>query len=121
MFVEEQKVPVELEIDEHDEADALHFLGSASEHAVVTARLCIFGEKAKIQRVAVDSSFRGSGYGKDIMQYMIDYVRAQQLAPMIALDAQAYATSFYEALGFKSEGEVFDDAGISHIHMVMKA
>ncbi len=96
-------------------------MGRIGSSAVATGRICVFGDAAKIQRVAVDSNHRGGGYGKLIMLHMIDFARKQQLAPVIALDAQTYALAFYESLGFEAKGDEFDDAGIPHVHMTMKA
>ena len=46
---------------------------------------------------------------------------SNDLAPVIGLDAQTYAVAFYESLGFTASGEIFDDAGIPHIHMSQPA
>ena len=121
VFVEEQGVPVELEIDEHDAEDAYHFLGLIDGEPAATARICVFGDKAKIQRVVVMKAFRGRNLGRQLMQHLMDFARANKLAPQIALDAQTYAVAFYESLGFETTGEEFDDAGIAHIHMTQPA
>ena len=121
VFVEEQGVPVELEIDEHDDKDAYHFLGLIDGEPAETARICVFGDKAKIQRVVVMKAFRGRNLGRQLMQHLMDFARANKLAPQIALDAQTYAVAFYESLGFETTGEEFDDAGIAHIHMTQPA
>ncbi len=120
VFVEEQGVPKELELDEHDEDGAIHFLGRFKGNPVSAARVCKFGDAAKIQRVVVMKSHRGQNFGREIMLFMMEYIKAQKLAPVMALDAQIYALLFYQALGFEEEGEEFDDAGIPHIHMVQR-
>lgn len=76
---------------------------------------------AKIQRVVVLEEYRGHRFGQVMMAYLLDYIRSQNMAPQIALDAQTYAQPFYEKLGFIAQGDVFDDAGIPHIHMVQPA
>ncbi|MEP0943058.1 MAG: GNAT family N-acetyltransferase [Rhizobiaceae bacterium] len=121
VFVEEQGVPVELEIDEFDASDAHHFLGLIDGKPAATARICLFGDKAKIQRVVVMKQFRGRNLGRQLMQHLMDFARRNNLAPQIALDAQTYAVPFYQSLGFETIGEEFDDAGIAHIHMTQKA
>ena len=121
VFVEEQGVPVELEIDEFDASDAHHFLGLIDGEPAATARICVFGDIAKIQRVVVMKQFRGRNLGRQLMQHLMNYARGHKLAPNIALDAQTYAVAFYESLGFKTTGEEFDDAGIAHIHMTQPA
>lgn len=117
VFVEEQDVPVELEIDEMDEANALHVLGRLNGEPVAAGRICIFGQTAKIQRVVVLKEARGQGLGKKLMEFLISHIRSNSMAQHIALDAQTYAEEFYASLGFVPEGDVFDDAGIPHIHM----
>ncbi|MEP1208990.1 MAG: GNAT family N-acetyltransferase [Rhizobiaceae bacterium] len=121
VFVEEQGVPVELEIDEHDAVDAYHFLGLIDGQPVATARICVFGDKAKIQRVVVLQPFRGRNLGRQLLQHLMGFARQNNLAPQIALDAQTYAVAFYQSLGFETTGEEFDDAGIAHIHMTQPA
>jgi len=125
VFVEEQGVPVEMEIDEHDDAGAYHFLGLVDNEPAAAARIMVFGSGensvAKIQRVVVMKSFRGQKLGRDLMVHLLEFARTNNLAPHIALDAQTYATAFYESLGFTATGDEFDDAGIPHIHMSQPA
>ena len=121
VFVEEQGVPVELEIDENDETIAIHFLGVIEDRPVAAARICVFEDMAKIQRVVIDKRYRGRSLGRVLMLHLIAFAKDNQLAQTIGLDAQTYATGFYESLGFSKTGDVFDDAGIDHIRMVMQA
>jgi len=116
-FVRGQGVPMSMELDDHDEADALHFLGTENDLPVATARILLIDGAAKIQRVAVVESSRGKGYGRDIMQAMIDNVTEHRRAEALVLDAQTHAFNFYERLGFVAEGDEFDDAGIPHRRM----
>jgi len=116
VFVEEQHVPPELEIDEADEG-ALHFLIQRGEKALGTARLIrLSGGKAKIGRVAVLREARGCGAGKLLMEHMIKRARQEGFREL-CLDAQLTVIPFYEKLGFSAEGDVFADAGILHRRM----
>ena len=120
VFVDEQKVPPELEPDEYD-ADARHFLAldAATGDAVGTARLVDKGAGVgKIGRVAVLAAHRGQGVGGAIMRYVLYEMRQSGYASAF-LDAQVYIIPFYEALGFVAEGPVFDDAGIDHRRMTL--
>ena len=117
VFVEEQGVPIELEIDEYDHQDAVHFLGRIDKELVSVARVCLIGSVAKIQRMAVLPSARGKKLGALIIDEMLLHIRQHQLANRVGLDAQTHATGFYERKGFRRQGEVFDDAGIDHIYM----
>ena len=120
VFVGEQGVPIELEIDEHDESDAIHFIGFISGEAVAASRIVPVEQVAKIGRLVVVRNSRGQGFGDKMMKSMIDHARLLPGVERVALDAQTYALPFYERLGFKPEGEVFPDAGIEHQHMVLE-
>src|SRR5512134_3820760 len=52
VFVREQDVPAEIELD-HDDAKAIHFLALVSGKAVGTARVVLRRDRAKIGRMAV--------------------------------------------------------------------
>jgi predicted GNAT family N-acyltransferase len=115
VFVEEQNVPLELEMDEYD-ASATHFLLRDGEMPLATARLLNKRGLAKIGRVAVLREARGRGQGLVLMLAVMDQARRQGFTEAV-LDSQTYAVPFYERLGFAAEGEEFDDAGIPHYRM----
>jgi predicted GNAT family N-acyltransferase len=80
---------------------------------IATARLL---QNDSIGRVAVLKTYRGAGIGKLLKQYIID-VAKQEGRTVLKLSAQAYATKFYENLGFQLQGEAYLDCGIPHIDM----
>ena len=115
VFVEEQAVPLELEMDEYDET-ATHFLLRDGDTPLATARLLDKHGLAKIGRVAVLQEARGCGLGLLLMRAVLEEARRQGFTEAV-LDSQTYAIPFYERLGFVAEGEEFDDAGIPHYLM----
>lgn len=116
VFVREQAVPPEEELDAYDET-ATHFLmRDETEKPTATARLVNKGATAKIGRVAVVQKERGKGIGLTLMQAVLDEARRQGFEEAV-LDSQTYAIPFYERLGFMAEGDEFDDAGIPHFTM----
>ncbi len=115
VFVDEQAVPLELELDEYDDT-ATHFLLRDGETPLATARLLNKHGLAKIGRVAVLHQARRRGLGLILMQAVLDEARRQEFSEAV-LDSQTYAIPFYERLGFVAEGEEFDDAGIPHFLM----
>ena len=116
VFVDEQAVPRDEEIDAHDET-ASHFGALQDGVLVGVARvLDAGGGVAKIGRVAVRRSARGTGTGRILMERVVEWCRAQGYHEAM-LDAQVQVEDFYARLGFVSEGEVFVDAGIDHIRM----
>jgi predicted GNAT family N-acyltransferase len=119
VFVEEQQVPEELEIDEHDEQDSatVHFVAYAGDKPVGASRLRPYAPGVgKVERVAVLGSERGTGLGRQIMLAMEETAR-QQGFTKLKLNAQTHAQRFYEKLGYTPVGDVFDEAGIEHIAM----
>ena len=118
VFVEEQEVPLELEMDEYD-AIATHFLLRDGETPLATARLLDKHGLAKIGRVAVLKEARGRGLGLLLMQAVIEEAKRRGFTESV-LDAQTYAVPFYARLGYVAEGEEFDDAGIPHFLMRRK-
>lgn len=120
VFVDEQRVPPELEPDEYDEG-AVHLLAveAETEKPAGTARVVDKGNGvAKIGRVAVLPEFRGRRVGDAVMQAAL--AEARRLGASVAvLDAQVPVIPFYERLGFVAQGPVFDDAGIPHRHMTL--
>jgi len=112
VFVEEQQVPAELELDDYDNV-ATHLLLTEDGTPLATARLVDKHGIAKIGRVAVVKAARGRGLGLRVMRAVLEEARSQGFAEAM-LDSQTYAIPFYEKLGFAAEGEEFDDAGIPH-------
>lgn len=117
VFVHEQGVPEEVELDE-DDRKATHLLASVGSRPVGTARLVITGAKAKIGRMAVLKSYRGKGIGKALLKRALELARKRR-AKLIYLHAQASVVGFYEKLGFRPAGRVFMEAGIAHRKMIL--
>ncbi len=117
VFIEEQAVPEEDELDDRD-ADAVHLLATVDGRAMGSARLLLDGPTATIGRVCVLAEARGTGLGKALMRAALDSLRARGVTTA-ELGAQVHAIGFYEALGFVAEGPEYMDAGIPHRHMVL--
>jgi predicted GNAT family N-acyltransferase len=113
VFVQEQNVPPEIEMDEHD-AHCVHALAfDGANHAIGTARLLPDGH---IGRMAVLREWRGKGAGSLILAALI--ARAKQRGDKaVVLSAQIHAIAFYQRHGFAAEGEVYLEAGIRHQQM----
>ncbi|MDF2717722.1 MAG: family N-acetyltransferase [Paenibacillus sp.] len=123
VFVVEQKVPAELEIDELDTLDApcRHVLLVDGGEPVAAARMKEYDPTtAKMQRVAVKRERRGSGCGRMVMN-ALEKLAAEQGYTYSLLDAQVQAKPFYERLGYEVVSEEpFYDAGILHVRMRKK-
>lgn len=115
VFVTEQQVPLEEEIDAYDPI-ARHFLLDIDGAPAGTARLVEYREgTGKIGRVAVRKEYRGRGGGSALMRQLMD--EGFGAYDTLILDAQVPVIAFYERLGFAAEGSVFLDAGIPHRRM----
>lgn len=120
VFVDEQGVPEEEEIDRYDGdpatvTGAVQVLGRLNGVAIATGRLLLdMGDRyPHVGRVAVLAEHRRGSNGRAIMDALHAQARARAL-PGITLAAQLHAIPFYERLGYVARGEVFLDAGIEH-------
>jgi len=113
VFVNEQNVPLEEELDDED-ARAIHVLASDGRGIPVgTGRLLSDGH---IGRMAVLRPWRGRGVGSAMLLALVDEARRRGHGHVV-LSAQCHAQAFYAAHGFAAEGDTYMDAGIEHITM----
>ena len=116
VFIEEQGVPEELEIDALD-ALAYHAVACVDDAIIGTGRLLVLpGGDALIGRMAVQSDVRRIGIGGHVRQFLED-AAVKLGVPEVIVHAQTYVSEFYSRAGYNTEGEPFDDAGIQHIIM----
>ncbi|CAM4198579.1 GNAT family N-acetyltransferase [Bordetella tumbae] len=113
VFVVEQAVPVEVELDD-DDSLSVHAVAYGPDNVpVATGRLLPDGH---IGRMAVRKSARGTGVGGQVLDALITQGHGDGHR-MLLLHAQTHARGFYEAHGFTAEGEEFIEAGIAHVAM----
>ena len=118
VFILEQGVPAELELDEFDPT-AVHALAYQNTQCIGTGRLVDLGNgKAQIGRMAVLIEFRDKGIGKQILERLVNLAVSQGIREII-LHSQVDAIPFYEKLGFTAEGASYDEAGIPHRNMIL--
>ena len=116
VFIEEQGVSREEEIDQYEET-AHYIIGyDAQGQAIGTARYRGIDTIAKIERVAVMKEFRGKGIGKQLI-LALEQIASDNGYQHFKLGAQTHAIPFYEALGYDAYGDIFMDAGIPHRYM----
>ena len=123
VFVTEQQVPPELELDELDDV-ADHFVAYDDDEAVGAGRLVVeppgfegvdpaLGPVGHLGRLAVRPETRGTALGAALVRAIEERAVDKGLRVLV-LAAQTHATRFYERLGYTGYGEVFDDAGLPH-------
>lgn len=115
VFVEEQGVPPEMEVDDEDK-DAVHLVATIGERVVATLRITPMGNADRIGRVAVRREFRRKRIASRLVERAAQLI-AEKGGREIVLHAQLQTVDFYRRLGYCEEGEVEQDAGIPHIWM----
>jgi predicted GNAT family N-acyltransferase len=118
VFVDEQGVPRELEVDELDPR-ATHLVAISDDRVIGTLRILDHGAAAKVGRVAVRASARRTGIGARLMLHAAA-IAADRGFTEIIVHAQIAVAGFYRRLGYVEEGDQFEDAGIPHIAMRKK-
>ena len=115
VFVFEQQVPLELEID--NEQEAIHFGLYDANLPQATVRLLPKERQVyKIQRMAVKKEARKKGFGRMIMTFVEEYAKENQIHELV-LGAQTQAIPFYQSLNYTVFGDEYLDAGIKHFDM----
>lgn len=115
VFVNEQGVDPDLEIDGHDE-DAMHYLLMEDESVLGTARWRETNNGIKLERFAILQEHRNRGLGAILLMEVMSDTKGMH--HRIYLHAQADAVRFYERHGFRVEGDAFLEAGLEHRYMI---
>ena len=121
VFVKEQKVPIELELDDKDHSENTVHIGYFSDDKLIgVARLIDLDKNIiHIGRVAIDKDYRGKSIGRDLIigcENTAKEILKREVT--IELSAQIQAEKFYESLGYnRVNDKIYLDAGIEHVDM----
>lgn len=121
VFVKEQKVPMELELDEKDNSENTIHIGYFNDNKLIGVARLIDLDKDVIHigRVVIDKEYRGQGIGRELIIGCENI--AQQILKrkiVIELSAKIQAEKFYESLGYnRVNDKIYLDAGIEHVDM----
>ncbi|WP_010529958.1 GNAT family N-acetyltransferase [Lentibacillus jeotgali] len=115
VFVHEQNVPPEVEIDEFDE-QAIHLIGYKNDVPIAACRVRFLDHYGKLERICVLKDQRGKSYGSELIHTMEDVIRKEGYEKA-KLNAQTHAIDFYQRLGYDVVSGEFMDAGIPHVTM----
>ncbi len=122
VFVEEQNVSLEEEIDDLDglNVEGVIHIGAFKDKRVIgTARLISNKDTLVVGRVSVLKEYRNQGVGNKIMKYA--QVQAENNGySYLALGAQLTAIPFYQKSGYVEFGDEYLDANIKHMNMKKK-
>ena len=121
VFVNEQNVPKELELDEKDNSEHTIHIGYFKDDKLIGVARLIDMDKdiIHIGRVAIDKNHRGEGIGYKLILGCEDIAKNVLNKDFtIELGAQLYAENFYKKLGYnRVTNNIYIDAGIEHIDM----
>lgn len=117
VFVMEQNVPPDLELDDRDSV-CIHLLLKLDNDYIGTGRIDLEKE-GKIGRLAILSSFRKQGYGKMILDNLESIAKENKLN-FVWLNAQKQSLNFYIKSGYTASSDEFLEANIIHVKMIKK-
>lgn len=121
VFVNEQNVPKELELDEKDNSEHTIHIGYFKDDKLIGVARLIDMDKDVIHigRVAIDKNHRGEGIGHKLILGCEDIAKKVLNRDFtIELGAQFYAENFYKKLDYSRVNDnIYIDAGIEHIDM----
>ena len=121
VFVEEQKVPIELELDEKDNSENTVHIGFFDNNKLIGVARLIDLDKDVIHigRVVIDKEYRGQGIGRELIigcENIAQHILKRKI--VIELSAQIQAEKFYESLGYnRVNDKIYLDAGIEYVAM----
>lgn len=116
VFVIEQHVSPELEIDDRDSI-CPHAVAYLREGKPVGCGRLDLEKSGKIGRVAVLAEYRRGGAGTAIMACLEEHALLHSELTSVWCHAQLQAVPFYLRLGYQVCGEEFEEAGIAHVRM----
>ena len=121
VFVKEQNVPIELELDEKDYSENTVHIGYFNDDKLIGVARLIDMDKDVIHigRVVIDKEYRGKGIGRKLIvgcETTAKNILKREV--IIELSAQIQAEKFYESLGYnRVNDKIYLDAGIEHVDM----
>ena len=121
VFVKEQKVPIELELDDKDHSDNTVHIGYFNDNKLIGVARLIDLDKDVIHmgRVVIDKEYRGKGISRKLIigcETTAKNILKREV--IIELSAQIQAEKFYESLGYnRVNDKIYLDAGIEHVDM----
>ena len=118
VFIKGQNVPKRMERDKFDNSSK-HIIAISKNKPIGCARIRFVHGKAKLERIAVLKNYRGKGFGKMIVNYMINYCKNKNIKDVV-MNSQYYLKDYYRKFWFKPVGKPFMEAGIKHIKMYLK-
>lgn len=122
VFVVEQQVPAEAEMDQYESMCSHFVVLDEKEDPVGAARWRKTDTGVKLERFAVKKSFRGKGVGSLLLEAVIEDIQFKEGKGIhLYLHAQLLAIPLYEKYDFVQVGDQFEECGIMHYQMIRKS
>lgn len=117
VFIDEQQVPEEEEIDQYEDECTHVVLYDQNHQPVAAGRLRNYEGIAKMERICVLASHRKFGIGNLVMKKLEELAKSKGFEKL-KLNSQTHAEGFYKKLGYETISDIFMDAGIPHVTMI---
>ena len=115
VFIVEQNCPYP-DIDDHDYKSIFVFIKNDGK---LCASMRMFEKDEKtIQLGRILTLERGKGWGRIMMEDALACIRSLDRYEQVYIEAQTYATGFYEKFGFRTASDEFLEDGIPHVVML---
>ena len=75
-------------------------------------------QTGQLIQMAVDQDWQGKGVGKKLVKELLIFAKTKGFTEIV-IHSRAAVTSFYEALGFQTFGDEFEEVGVAHQHLRM--
>lgn len=118
VFIDEQGIPKSIERDIYDKSSE-HIVVYENNQPIGTGRLVFKEGEYSIGRVAVLQEHRAKKIGSLVVDELKDKAISHG-ATEVHVHAQKEVEGFYKKLGFEAYGNVYYEAGIKHINMMIK-
>lgn len=128
VFINEQGVCEEEEFDSYDEIAIFCVVYELNDkgvnienpNSVATGRLAMLEDGSyKIGRIAVLKEYRGKKYGDMVVKMLVNKAFLSG-ASKVYVGSQVQAKGFYQSIGFREYGDIYQESGIDHIGMVLE-
>lgn len=100
-----------------DDAAGRHFGLFLGEEPIVVVSLFVVDNALQFRKLATKTDQQGKGYGKQMMQFILDFTSAENLKT-VWCNARLTASTFYKQFGFETTGEIWQQDG--HAFVVMQ-
>lgn len=114
VFIDEQKVARDLEVE--NEEEATYYLLLVDKNPVGTGRWRKTSGGIKLERFAVLPEYRNQNLGSEILRAVLADLKNR--TEKVYLHSQLKAIPYYQRQGFKKNGPMFVEANIKHFMMV---